>query len=48
MALKNKIIYEKGKKKVSNELDVVNIINKLRQLDLISDILLTDSQKILL
>jgi hypothetical protein len=28
--LKKKIIFEKGKKKISRELDVVNIINKMR------------------
>lgn len=34
--------------KIQNELDVVNIMNKLRSLDMISNIMLSDSQKLLL
>jgi hypothetical protein len=48
MTMRKLKIYEKGKTKVRKELDVVSIISKMRRLDLISDILLTDSQKILL
>lgn len=42
-SIRKQIIFEKGKKKIMRELDVVNIITKLRQLELLSNVLLTDS-----